>query len=677
MVVLEDFNLTQLKKLASNYNKQLKILRYSQLTKQGLINLMRNHPAITLKEGGSTLKIKVNKEYEEQLPEKKQRKPRTKKPKPPTPKPRKPKPKPEPEPKPEPKPEPEPPTPRPRVPKPLPQVPKPEPKKKPKKPIKKKFDINQFLDTKPTIKELLEYLAKFQLIYFKNQRSNFDGKISPAFIIGWIADNEIKETILKYISNNGEKQFCDKYITKSDGGKEVMEKELYDKYVLGKKPPDTDTYTDTDTDTDEDEDEPEPLPQVPKEPEQTKKINDFIAIFTLEIQKTKDMKELGKVLHNIFMNYKPLGLTLGEFMKLEKIGEEHRKTLKEAPPPQKRKVKKNPNTKISIQEALKIYEKDSINHPVPFVCMEGITDIMFLDVIMSKHYNDCVLMINTSITQGKKKQFLMPMMISANKGGNFKVISDPYGGFDYKEISKKISNKYLECKKNKKALVIPLQVPGHQNMIIFNYERKEMERFEPHGDRSKHLSHKVNDKINSNLEKLVKSINRNFLNLNSNEKISYVPPYEICPIGFRGFQNYENDDKQTHNFSVEDFGKYEVIVNKDFGYCCAWSFFYLDLRLTDLSKSGNEIYTETSKEVSKKPIRLKNFIRGLTNTFYKKLIERLKKIQDKRKFSKLDMARFIEDKISEKRGRSGKQSGNILYALGLLNREEFLESIME
>ena len=101
---LEDFSVTEIRKIVSNYNKQVKIAGYSKLPKADLIKKLREHPALTITEGGEKIKIKVNKEIDaEKAPPKEKKAPAPKKEKP-KPAPAKPKPAPKKEkPKPAPK----------------------------------------------------------------------------------------------------------------------------------------------------------------------------------------------------------------------------------------------------------------------------------------------------------------------------------------------------------------------------------------------------------------------------------------------------------------------------------------------------------------------------------------------------------------------------------------------
>tara|TARA_R110002153_G_scaffold185499_1_gene338598 strand:+ start:11996 stop:14455 length:2460 start_codon:yes stop_codon:yes gene_type:complete len=59
MVKLEDYTLTELRKLASKFNKKVKLPAYSKKTKSDLIQILRNHPELNIIEGGDKLKMTV------------------------------------------------------------------------------------------------------------------------------------------------------------------------------------------------------------------------------------------------------------------------------------------------------------------------------------------------------------------------------------------------------------------------------------------------------------------------------------------------------------------------------------------------------------------------------------------------------------------------------------------
>jgi len=169
-----------------------------------------------------------------------------------------------------------------------------------------------------------------------------------------------------------------------------------------------------------------------------------------------------------------------------------------------------------------------------------------------------------------------------------------------------IANSYLRCKKRNKMLVIPLNLNtkkrgGHQNMLIFNYHRKEVERFEPHGSKTR-WKEVDSSKIDKSLIRRV--INRINDKLPQNEKLTYISPEKVCPTGFKGYQSYESSipSKDTNNVMIKD----------PRGYCLAWSYFYAFLRLKFPKPSASELIKDSFKILKTEPQQLREFIRGQT-----------------------------------------------------------------
>ena len=273
---------------------------------------------------------------------------------------------------------------------------------------------------------------------------------------------------------------------------------------------------------------------------------------------------------------------------------------------------------FTLEDALDVYDKKKLDHPVPFFCDNPTRDIYFVSV-MNNNSNDC--------TFHHGGHGLFTLQYTDKKNGLGVLKNEP--------ILKAMAKRYLECKKNKKALCISTERPGHENMLIFNYTRDEVERFEPHGAGFKGREDKL---VNDNFKILVDKLNEY---IPTKDKLRYVPPHEICPIGFKSFQRHENADMQKTKYKSKEFGSYNVLVTKDSGYCCAWSWFYLDLRLKNLSLTGNEIYTRTIAKVQQNPLLLKKYIRGLINDLFTILTKILKTIQKKHGFPSKVMALYI------------------------------------
>lgn len=86
--------------------------------------------------------------------------------------------------------------------------------------------------------------------------------------------------------------------------------------------------------------------------------------------------------------------------------------------------------------------------------------------------------------------------------------------------------------------------------------------------------------------------------------LKYVPHDEVCPADFKNYQSYEK-------IAAKKSTSYNKFYIKDPpGYCMAWSFFYMDLRLQFPKMSARELTTKSLNIISKEPEKLKSFIRG-------------------------------------------------------------------
>jgi hypothetical protein len=87
MVKLEDYSVSEIRKIASAINKQVKIVGYSRKKKEDLIKLMREHPNLQIMEGQNKVVVKVKSIKESLMKVPKPKKPAQ--PKPPAPAPKK------------------------------------------------------------------------------------------------------------------------------------------------------------------------------------------------------------------------------------------------------------------------------------------------------------------------------------------------------------------------------------------------------------------------------------------------------------------------------------------------------------------------------------------------------------------------------------------------------------
>ena len=243
----------------------------------------------------------------------------------------------------------------------------------------------------------------------------------------------------------------------------------------------------------------------------------------------------------------------------------------------------------------------SSNIPVPYYNVDSVYGYFLLH-ILKKNNNDCYIK--------EDDRFLMTGRTSLDRPTN-KLIED-------------IATSYMRCKKRKKMLVMLLLVDDgtHANMLIFNYHRNEIERFEPHGKETGNDAGDVDlvesIEIDKSIQKLL--VNRINKHLPVGEKLVYVPATEVCPDNFDNYQAYEGlvDGETAYNKQVNTY------IRDPAGYCLAWSFFYADLRMKFPKLSAASLIEASLQIITIDPTKLQHFIRGQMTFLYDFLAEALK-----------------------------------------------------
>ena len=317
------------------------------------------------------------------------------------------------------------------------------------------------------------------------------------------------------------------------------------------------------------------------------------------------------------------------------------KTPKPTPKPKpKPKPKPTPKPKEPIvpksefKDFKKIAEevlKFSRDEPVNFICYSGIANFVYL-YILSKHKNDCVVSIISPPKERLATQFV------EKDGSNLFTYNNAIGvrpsQLRDKEDIKKLIEKYFECAKRNKLLAVPFNLPGHQNMLIFNHKLNQLERYEPHGIGTQGQEQKS---LNKSLEKLANEIRNTPDTPNTPKKFSkdfkYRPSIHTCmkiPPEFKkyveiqrkalenkqGLQSYDGTEEQQKQ-QILTAGR---LVKDPGGFCCMWSFLYMDYRLSNPTLPENELGNEMVRKFKDNPEELfRKFIRGYTFEIMKKL----------------------------------------------------------
>ena len=320
------------------------------------------------------------------------------------------------------------------------------------------------------------------------------------------------------------------------------------------------------------------------------------------------------------------------------------KSIKMKVKPDKKPVKKTeekkPVKKVeekavkTLKEIVEILTKYTRAEPVNFICYSGMEDFLYLKVL-AKHKNDCVWNFKYNLlTKFHDLKLSKFEKVGFNYIGDFRIgihsqqllnlLSTKISQEEKKKFMDTIMNKYLECAKRNKILVIPLSLPQHSNMLIFNPVLKQLERYEPHGIGT---DGEKNSGLDRRLEYVAKYIKNSGKDKKYTENFRYSPSIESCPKlpksmkkNINGLQHYDGTPQQIKQRKIID----GVIFEDPGGFCCMWSYLQMDYRLSNPSLKPNELGTELMKKFETNPKKfLREFIRGYTWGLMEDLIKGL------------------------------------------------------
>ena len=148
-----------------------------------------------------------------------------------------------------------------------------------------------------------------------------------------------------------------------------------------------------------------------------------------------------------------------------------------------------------------------------------------------------------------------------------------------------------------------LNKTAHNNMIIFDLNRKEVERFEPHG--VKNYGYKSSP-IYNELDRQLKKIFHKY-------KYIYLPPKTFCPyIGpqtketiYDGLKLQQNTGSQSSTSNTNT-----ILPTDPYGFCAAWSIWYADIRMKNPKVERNKLIKQAIELIKNKPFKFRQFIRN-------------------------------------------------------------------
>jgi ankyrin repeat protein len=247
--------------------------------------------------------------------------------------------------------------------------------------------------------------------------------------------------------------------------------------------------------------------------------------------------------------------------------------------------------------------------------------LLGLIYLLEKHPNTCSTLSSDFIENKNIYDFYKSIGILMNSRSEFL-------NFEIVWINNKLYlienffNKIKKCIDAKsKFIIIPLGIEmkegSHANYIIYDVDKKIIERFEPHGSTTP-------PGLNYNPELLDTILYSRFKELDKD--ITYLKPKNYLPkIGFQLLDIFETKKKK-----IGDPG----------GFCALWTIWYVDMRLTYPEIPPQALVTKLIKNIRINNISVKNMIRNYAINVIKNRDEILNS-------AKLDINNWINDEYTD------------------------------
>lgn len=282
---------------------------------------------------------------------------------------------------------------------------------------------------------------------------------------------------------------------------------------------------------------------------------------------------------------------------------------------------------ISYPMKIKSYVVKDINlENVKFSSYTGASiDIIFGLFYIKNKYNN----IQTSITENfinnvKLEEYYVMNGIQKGKCNNFLnfEIVWSYHKLFYPTILKKLITDFSRDKM-KRFLVIPIGIEltngAHANILLYDKTTNEMERFEPYGtDFPPGFNYNPNN-LDNNLKNL-------FMNYFEDEFKYYSPSDYELKVGLQLLDTIEYAKEKN----IGDPG----------GFCAAWSLWYVEMRLTNISVGKEYLIQKLINYIRSKRISFRSVIRSFTKNITDLRDEYLSKV-------KLDINHWLNNNYTE------------------------------
>ena len=255
-------------------------------------------------------------------------------------------------------------------------------------------------------------------------------------------------------------------------------------------------------------------------------------------------------------------------------------------------LENNISVPIKKKEPLKlILNKKCVNYTTyTGISLDILCGLLYL---YSKYDNICKIISPDFIENNNVSKFYNKI--------NFKIDLSTYVNFQILFIHNNIfyptnfDSAITKCmKSNKRFIIIPLGIEiyegDHANYIIYDLQKKEVERYEPHG------SHNPFN-FNYDYTLLDKLLKTKFLSFDKD--IKYFRPADFLPkISFQSLDDFEKDKQKK--------------IGDPSGFCGAWSVWYVDMRLNNSTYNRDNLVYKIIKKIKKFNYSFKQIIRNYT-----------------------------------------------------------------
>jgi hypothetical protein len=296
---------------------------------------------------------------------------------------------------------------------------------------------------------------------------------------------------------------------------------------------------------------------------------------------------------------------------------------KELPKPIEPTIANKPKTMEELKEEfLNKFLDLTTKEGTSFRCYDAAQSFIFLQ-ILKKYKNDCVL----RFYDRKEKRFISDVKDVSFMLGKVALLL-PTSHLSNQYVVAEITKTAMECKKRGKLLVIQmLPTDTHANIMIVNTLTNRIEYYEPHGQGRR--APQINRKLEI-LAKRINSVSKGELNLTASTLENSCPrlPFELTDMKYNpqnklyGLQIFETGKLYSKQRELKIFGNSFL---KHSGFCCAWSFLQMELRLRFPYLPENEMASKfVSMLKNNKAETLRDFIFGYANQLINYIYNALK-----------------------------------------------------